>query len=124
MRRRAFRRAGPWIRLRPGEHAEAHGIVRRLLLALARAFVVLGADRSPATADSSPANPQQRLEVIQQIRAQLGSNLADALAAQQQLRQSLVENAAQQQQLQSKIADLQAQISDLDTQISIAQQRE
>jgi murein DD-endopeptidase MepM/ murein hydrolase activator NlpD len=98
--------------------------VRRWLFALALAFLVLGADRAPATADSSPANPQQRLEIIQQIRAQLGSNLADALAAQQQLRQSLVENAAQQQQLQAKIADIEAQITDLDTQISIAQQRE
>jgi len=95
-----------------------------LLLALALAFLVLGADRSPATADSSPTNPQQRLQVIQQIRAQLGSNLADALAAQQQLRQSLVENAAQQEDLQAKIADVEAQISDLDTQIAIAQQRE
>jgi murein DD-endopeptidase MepM/ murein hydrolase activator NlpD len=98
--------------------------VRRLLLALALAFVVLGADRSPATADSSPNNPQQRLQVIQQIRAQLGSNLADAVAAQQQLRQSLVENAAQQEDLQAKIADLEGQISDLDTQIAVAQQRE
>jgi murein DD-endopeptidase MepM/ murein hydrolase activator NlpD len=98
--------------------------VRRWLFALAIAFLVLGADRAPATADSSPANPQQRLEIIQQIRAQLGSNLADALAAQQQLRQSLVENAAQQQQLQAKIADIEAQISDLDTQISKAQRRE
>jgi murein DD-endopeptidase MepM/ murein hydrolase activator NlpD len=98
--------------------------VRRLLFALALAFLVLGADRSPATADSSPTNPQQRLQVIQQIRAQLGSNLADALAAQQQLRQSLVENAAQQQNLQAKIADVEEQISDLDTQIAIAQQRE
>ncbi|HEY6116697.1 MAG TPA: peptidoglycan DD-metalloendopeptidase family protein [Candidatus Dormibacteraeota bacterium] len=98
--------------------------MRRLLLALALAFVVLGADRSPATADSSPNNPQQRLQVIQQIRAQLGSNLADAVAAQQQLRQSLVENAAQQEDLQAKIADLEGQISDLDTQIAVAQQRE
>jgi murein DD-endopeptidase MepM/ murein hydrolase activator NlpD len=98
--------------------------VRRLLVALALAFVVLGADRSPATADSSPNNPQQRLQVIQQIRAQLGSNLADAVAAQQQLRQSLVENAAQQEDLQAKIADLEGQISDLDTQIAVAQQRE
>ena len=93
-------------------------------MALALAFVVLGADRSPATADSSPNNPQQRLQVIQQIRAQLGSNLADAVAAQQQLRQSLVENAAQQEDLQAKIADLEGQISDLDTQIAVAQQRE
>ena len=98
--------------------------MRRWVFALALAFLVLGADRAPATADSSPANPQQRLEIIQQIRAQLGSNLADALAAQQQLRQSLVDNAAQQQQLQAKISDIESSIADLDTQISIAQQHE
>jgi murein DD-endopeptidase MepM/ murein hydrolase activator NlpD len=98
--------------------------MRRWVFALAVAFLVLGADRAPATADSSPANPQQRLEIIQQIRAQLGSNLADALAAQQQLRQSLVDNAAQQQQLQAKITDIESHISDLDTQITLAQQRE
>jgi len=98
--------------------------VKRWIFALAIAFVIVSADRTPATADSSPTNPQQRLQVIQQIRAQLGSNLADALAAQQQLRQSLVENAAQQQQLQSKIADLESSIAGLDSQITIAQQQE
>ena len=51
--------------------------MRRWIFALALAFLVLGADRAPATADSSPANPQQRLQIIQQIRAQLGSNLAE-----------------------------------------------
>ena len=98
--------------------------MRRWIFALAVAFLVFSADRTPATADSSPTNPQQRLQVIQQIRAQLGSNLADALAAQQQLKQSLVENAAQQQQLQSKIADLESSITGLESQISIAQQHE
>jgi len=80
--------------------------VRGPLLALIVAFLVLGADRSIATADTGPSDPQQQLAVIDQIRAQLGSNLADAMAAQQQLRQSLQDNAAQQQSLQGKIADV------------------
>ncbi|HEY3084506.1 MAG TPA: peptidoglycan DD-metalloendopeptidase family protein [Candidatus Dormibacteraeota bacterium] len=98
--------------------------MRRLLVALALAFLVLGADRQPATADSAPTNPQQQLAIIAQIRAQLGSNLADAMAAQQQLRQSLQANAAQQQEVQAKIDDVQAKISDLDAQIAAAQQRQ
>jgi murein DD-endopeptidase MepM/ murein hydrolase activator NlpD len=62
--------------------------------------------------------------VIDQIRAQLGSNLADAMAAQQQLRQSLQDNAAQQNDLKGKIADVQAKITALDEQIAEAQRRE
>jgi len=98
--------------------------VRGPLLALIVAFLVLGADRSIATADTGPSDPQQQLAVIDQIRAQLGSNLADAMAAQQQLRQSLQDNAAQQQSLQGKIADVQAKIAALDIQIADAQRRE
>jgi murein DD-endopeptidase MepM/ murein hydrolase activator NlpD len=95
-----------------------------LLVALTLSFFVLGAGHQPATADSAPANPQQQLAIIAQIRAQLGSNLADALAAQQQLRQSLEANAAQQHAVQGKINDVQAKIADLDAQIAAAQQRE
>jgi murein DD-endopeptidase MepM/ murein hydrolase activator NlpD len=98
--------------------------VRRWLIALALSFLVLGADRLPATADSAPTNPQQQLAIIAQIRAQLGSNLADALAAQQQLRQSLEANSAQQQDVQARINDVQAKIADLDAQIAAAKQRQ
>ena len=98
--------------------------MKRWLLALAFSFLVLGADQQAATADSSPTNPQQRLAIIQQIRAQLGSNLADALAAQQQLQQSLAANTAQQRVLQAKIDDLQAKIAALDAAIAAAQQQE
>jgi murein DD-endopeptidase MepM/ murein hydrolase activator NlpD len=98
--------------------------VRRWLLALTISFLVLGADRQPATADSAPTDPQQQLATIAQIRAQLGSNLADALAAQQQLRQSLQANAAQQQEVQAKIDGVQAKIADLDAQIAAAQERQ
>jgi murein DD-endopeptidase MepM/ murein hydrolase activator NlpD len=75
-------------------------------------------------ADTAPADPSQQLALIDQIRAQLGSNLADALAAQQQLRQSLQDNAAQQSALQDQIAAVQAKIADLDMQIAEAQRRE
>jgi len=96
--------------------------MKRLLVGLAFACLVLSP--STASADTSTTDPQQQLALINQIRAQLGSNLADALAAQQQLRQSLQDNAAQQAVLQGKIADVQKQIADLETQIANAQRRE
>jgi murein DD-endopeptidase MepM/ murein hydrolase activator NlpD len=98
--------------------------VKRLLIALGAALLVLGAGTSAVSADTAPADPQQQLALIDQIRAQLGSNLADAMAAQQQLRQSLQDNAAQQSALQDQIAEVQAKIADLDMQIAEAQRRE
>ncbi len=98
--------------------------MRGLLIALAAALVVLSSSYQ-AAADTSPVDPkQQQLALINQIRAQLGSNLADALAAQQQLRQSLQDNAAQQADLQTKIAVEQQKIADLDAEIAAAQRRE
>ncbi len=93
-------------------------------MALALSFMVLGGVHQAATADSTPTNPQQQLAIIAQIRAQLGSNLADALAAQQQLRQSLHTNALQQHDVQAKIDAVEAKIADLDAQIAAAQQRQ
>jgi murein DD-endopeptidase MepM/ murein hydrolase activator NlpD len=98
--------------------------VKRLLIALGAALLVLGAGTSAVSADTAPADPQQQLALIDQIRAQLGSNLADAMAAQQQLRQSLQDNAAQQSALQDQIAEVQAKIADLDMQIAEAQRHE
>jgi murein DD-endopeptidase MepM/ murein hydrolase activator NlpD len=93
-------------------------------VALVLACLLFGADRTAATADTTPTDPQQQMAVIDQIRAQLGSNLADAMAAQQQLRQSLQDNAAQQQALQVEIATTTAKIADLDVQIEYAKRRE
>jgi murein DD-endopeptidase MepM/ murein hydrolase activator NlpD len=97
--------------------------MKAALLALLVALVVLSAGSTGVTADATSAAQQQQA-LIDQIRAQLGSNLADAMAAQQQLRQSLQENALQQQELRSKIADVQAKIADLDVQIEASQRRE
>jgi murein DD-endopeptidase MepM/ murein hydrolase activator NlpD len=98
--------------------------VRKALVALALAFLVLGADRTAATAGTSQPDPASQLAIIEQIRAQLGSNLADALAAQQQLRQSLQDNAAQQAQVAAKIEEVKAKIADLDQQIAEDQSQE
>jgi murein DD-endopeptidase MepM/ murein hydrolase activator NlpD len=98
--------------------------VRLLLIALGAALLVLGAGPSGVGADTVPVDPLQQKALIDQIRAQLGSNLADAMAAQQQLRQSLQDNAAQQADLQGQIAAVQAKIADLEAQIADAQRRE
>jgi murein DD-endopeptidase MepM/ murein hydrolase activator NlpD len=96
--------------------------VKALLVALVLALLMLGA-ASGVSADAT-SDAQAQKAVIDQIRAQLGSNLADAIAAQQQLKQSLLDNAAQQADLQGKIADVQAKIADLEMQIADAQRRE
>jgi murein DD-endopeptidase MepM/ murein hydrolase activator NlpD len=98
--------------------------VRTTLAALAVALVVLSAQGQTANAGGAPPDPQQELALINQIRAQLGSNLADAIAAQEQLRQSLASNAAQQRDVQTKISDADTKIAQLDAQIALAQQHE
>jgi murein DD-endopeptidase MepM/ murein hydrolase activator NlpD len=99
--------------------------VKGLLVAIALALVVLGAGPGGVSADTSPTDPQQaQLALIAQIRAQLGSNLADALAAQDQLRKSLEDNAAQQEQVQAKVVEVEQKIADLDVKIADAQRRE
>ena len=98
--------------------------MKRAVVAIALALLVLGGDRLGASADSNPADPQQQLSVIDQIRAQLGSNLADAIAAQDQLKKSLQDNAAQQQAVQAKIDTVQAKIAELDAEIAAAERRE
>ena len=99
--------------------------MKRALVATVVAFlaVALASGQASAASGSQP-DPQSQLTVIEQIRAQLGSNLADALAAQQQLQQSLQDNATQQAQVQQQIADAQAQIDALDVQIADHQRRE
>ena len=92
--------------------------MRRLLISLVLLVVIAIASPGPVIADGPPADPQQQLAVIDQIRAQLGSNLADAVAAQQQLRQSLQDNALQQAAVQDKISAANARIADLEAQIA------
>ncbi|HZF27334.1 MAG TPA: peptidoglycan DD-metalloendopeptidase family protein [Steroidobacteraceae bacterium] len=95
--------------------------LRTLLLVLVVALLMFGLG-SGVRADTP--DPQQQQTLIDQIRAQLGSNLADAMAAQQQLKQSLVENAAQQREVQAKIVDAEAKIAALEVQIADAQRLE
>ena len=97
----------------------------KALVAIATVLMLAGADHAAVSADTGPNNdPQQELTMINQLRAQLGSNLADALAAQVQLRQSLQDNVVQQQAVQSEISDANTKIADLEDQIAQAQRLE
>jgi murein DD-endopeptidase MepM/ murein hydrolase activator NlpD len=97
--------------------------VKGLLIAVCLAVLLCGADRGGVAADTASDREQQKA-MIDQIRAQLGSNLADAIAAQQQLQQSLQDNAAQQSVVRAKIADIEQKIAALDEQIAQAMRRE
>ncbi|HEY8814431.1 MAG TPA: peptidoglycan DD-metalloendopeptidase family protein [Candidatus Dormibacteraeota bacterium] len=97
--------------------------MKRLLVAVSLAILLVGAGSTAAAAAPS-SDPAHQKAVIDQIRAQLGSNLADAMIAQQQLKQSLIDNTAQQHDVQGQIADAQQQINDLDVQIAASQVRE
>ncbi len=94
------------------------------MLALVLVLMALTGAQGGVSADTSPTDPIQQQAVIDQVRAQLGINLADALAAQDQLRQSLQDNAAQQQTVQAQIVVVEAKIAELDVQIAAAQRRE
>jgi murein DD-endopeptidase MepM/ murein hydrolase activator NlpD len=98
--------------------------VKGLLVALCLAVALLGAGPTGVAAASPGTDPAGQKAVIDQIRAQLGSNLADAMAAQQQLKQSLIDNTNQQHDVQGQIADAQQQIADLDVEIAASQVRE
>jgi murein DD-endopeptidase MepM/ murein hydrolase activator NlpD len=91
------------------------------VLALAGACLLLGG-ATPAQADTT--TDQQQALLVAQVRAQLGSQLADALAAEQQLTQSLADNARQQEDTRGKIADAEGQIADLEDQIARSKQHE
>jgi len=98
--------------------------VRKLLLAFVLVVLALAGAQGGVSADATPPDPIQEQAVIDQVRSQLGGNLADALAAQDQLRQSLQDNAVQQQTVQAQIVDVEAKIAALDVQITAALQRE
>ncbi len=73
----------------------------------------------PVAADTSSdlAQARQQQQLIDAVRSQLGNNLADALAAQDQLQKSLQENQKQQQAIQARIDAADARIAELDSQV-------
>jgi murein DD-endopeptidase MepM/ murein hydrolase activator NlpD len=96
--------------------------VKRLVLVLGLALLLLGVGPPAVSADQM--TPEQQKALIDQIRQQLGSNLANAMAAQQEIKQSLAQNTAQQVEVRAKIAEAEAKIADLDEQIATSQRRE
>jgi murein DD-endopeptidase MepM/ murein hydrolase activator NlpD len=89
--------------------------MKRLWAALlAATFAAVLAPQPVLAEDPSLTQAQSDAALIEQVRLQLGSSLADALSAQQQLERSLKENAAQQATTQGKIDESQGKIVQLD----------
>ena len=88
------------------------------LAAVCLAALALTSRTAGADTASDLAAAQQRAQVIDAVRAQLNGNLADALAAQEQLTKSLQDNEQQQQATQQKIDDANAKVAQLDAEIA------
>jgi murein DD-endopeptidase MepM/ murein hydrolase activator NlpD len=106
--------------------------LRKLLASLVLALGVAGLAAQPVAADTNSdlAAAQARSALIMQVRSQLGTNLADALAAQEQLERSLRDNQVQQAAAQAridaanaKIAELEVQIARLDAEVAATDRR-
>jgi murein DD-endopeptidase MepM/ murein hydrolase activator NlpD len=93
---------------------------------LVAAFFLLTAHEASAATPTPPptkVDPQidaakKRKDLIDQVRQKLGSSLADALVAQQQIENSLKDNARQQEALKTRISDAQARVDALDAEIA------
>lgn len=70
------------------------------------------------SASTQLAQDQAKQALFAEVKAKLGSNLADALSAQDQLQRSLQDNADQQAQTQAKIDTANAKLADLDAQVT------
>ena len=81
-------------------------------------LLAIGGNGASADTTTDLQAAQQQQQLIDAVRAKLGSNLADAIAAQDQLTKSLQENAQQQQVVQARIDDANSKIAALDTQVA------
>jgi murein DD-endopeptidase MepM/ murein hydrolase activator NlpD len=77
-----------------------------------------GSQPGPSPTPGSAAALCEQQAQLDQIRAQLGSQLATGVAAERQLRQSLDANAQQQAQLRDRIASARARIQQLTSEVA------
>ena len=94
--------------------------MRRLAVVPGVVMVLLALGSSGAHADTATdlQQAQQQQQLIDAVRAKLNGNLADALAAQDQLTKSLKQNAEQQQQVQQRIDASNARLATLNDQVA------
>ena len=106
--------------------------MRRLAVVPGVVLLLLAFGSTAARADTSTdlQQAQQQQQLIDTVRAKLDSNLADALAAQDQLTKSLKQNEEQQQQVQqrldasnAKLATLNDQVAKMDAEIDATNRR-
>src|SRR5919201_3730000 len=86
------------------------------LLAVTAAAVATLLTAIPVSADTASdlAAAQARKQAIDAVRAQLGSQLATAIQAQEQLAEAIRANTAEQQKVEAEIADSDAKLAQLD----------
>ena len=87
------------------------------VLGVALLLLALGASGASADTATDLQAAQQQAQLIEAVRSQLSSNLADALSAQDQLVRSIHDNEQQQAVVQKRIDDANARIGVLDAQI-------
>lgn len=99
--------------------------LRVIVAALAALLLLPAATSASATTAGDLAAAQARAQIIESVRAQLGSQLATALQTEDRVAQALRDNAAQQDTIRGdiatsdgKIAKLQENIAALDTEIT------
>ena len=90
---------------------------RALLAPLCGAILCLTTLQVQADSSTQLAQDQAKQALFAEVKAKLGSNLADALSAQDQLQRSLQDNADQQVQMQAKIDAANARLAELDLQV-------
>lgn len=97
---------------------------RPLVAGLAALLTLLVATPASADTASDVAAAQARQKVIEQVRAQLGDQLATALQTQDQLSQAMRDNSDQQVKVQGEITASDARIAQLNDEIAALQVQE
>lgn len=97
---------------------------RSLVALLATLFMLVVATPASADTTSDVAAAQARQKVIDQVRLQLGDQLATALQTQDQLTQAMRDNSDQQAKAQADIAATDARIAQLNDEIAALQLEE
>lgn len=88
-----------------------------VILGVVMVLLALGSTGARADTTNDIQQAQQQQQLIAAVRAKLDGNLADALAAQDQLTKSLQQNLEQQQQVQQRLDTSNARLATLEDQI-------
>src|ERR1700682_1904227 len=99
--------------------------MRVLVAAAGAALLIAGLAQDVEATDCtvSAATPCTNQQLLDAVRAQLGSSLSDALATQQELTYTLADNRHARDALHDQIATSEARLAELDTEIAQRQDK-